>query len=158
MTSGKRVNSMSERIELFWSKAKKGGLDDCWEWKAYRNKDGYGLFVVDGIRMLSHRFAWVYYYGDIPQGMKVLHECDNPPCCNPWHLFLGTQLDNTKDMISKGRHPTIRKEILGVEDIILIKSLYSKGGCSLRELACKFDVSAITIWRVVKGSRKHFCT
>lgn len=97
--------------ERFWSKVnrKDGG---CWEWAAGRFSYGYGAFKrrVDGAwkQQKAHRLAYEWLVGPIPDGLIVCHACDNPPCCNPDHLFLGTQLDNQRDMIAKGRkgiHP-----------------------------------------------------
>jgi HNH endonuclease len=75
----------------------------CKEWDGPRNPNGYGTLSVNGTRWFAHRWAWVQRYGSIPAGMQVLHRCDNPPCCEPLHLFLGTQSDNIRDMYSKGR-------------------------------------------------------
>jgi hypothetical protein len=87
---------------------------DCWEWNASRDTDGYGVKVICGKRYRASRLAYAWsnwdgtgdWKGAIPQGMMVLHECDNPPCCNPDHLFLGTQTDNMRDMVNKGRRPS----------------------------------------------------
>jgi hypothetical protein len=95
---------VSERL---FSKVKKTP-HGCWEWQAGRNRPGgYGHFKIDGKKKLVHRLMWEEYNGIIPNGMRVLHKCDNPPCCNPKHLFLGTQTDNIHDMEDKGRarHP-----------------------------------------------------
>jgi hypothetical protein len=79
----------------------------CWEWQGRKaRKMGYGVMHKRGTRrdtMLAHRAFWEHYRGTIPAERCVLHKCDNPPCCNPDHLFLGTQRDNVHDMISKGR-------------------------------------------------------
>lgn len=75
----------------------------CWEWSGYRRKDGYGETSVDGFRLRTHRLAWIIFRGAIPANLWVLHHCDNPPCCNPDHLFLGDVLANVRDMIAKGR-------------------------------------------------------
>jgi len=87
----------------------------CWEWSGSRNADGYGYLRVgsqrDGTRsrVLAHRLAWMLAHGGaIPGGLFVLHRCDNPPCCNPAHLFLGTNADNVADMLAKGRHVSVR--------------------------------------------------
>jgi len=74
----------------------------CWEWSKCRHPEGYGEFWA-GRRFRTHRYSWQMHFGDIPDGMFVCHHCDNPPCVNPAHLFLGTHQDNMRDMIAKGR-------------------------------------------------------
>lgn len=81
-----------------------GGLFACWPWQGNRNEDGYGrLSPRRGVIIMAHRYAYERYIGPIPENLKLLHSCDNPPCCNPAHLFIGTQADNVADMIKKGR-------------------------------------------------------
>lgn len=76
----------------------------CWEWLGARANGGYGLFAVQNPRRITaHRYSWELHNGPIPAGMHVLHHCDNPPCVNPAHLFLGTASDNMRDMLAKGR-------------------------------------------------------
>lgn len=88
--------------ERFWSKVDKSG--DCWIWTKGRVGFGYGAFYPSGHKQVqAHRFAWELTYGAIPVNLQVLHNCDNPPCCNPAHLFLGTQKDNMQDCNIKGR-------------------------------------------------------
>lgn len=79
-------------------------LDECWEWNGNRSPYGYGRKRIKTVLYQTHRLAWAWVNGPIPAGLCVLHRCDNPPCCNPRHLFLGTQVDNNNDTISKGRH------------------------------------------------------
>lgn len=97
---------------LFWSHVKKLGADGCWEWIGARTAYGYGqAWVARPMRtsVMAHRAAWAMERGPIPPGLLVLHSCDNPPCVNPAHLFLGTQSDNMLDSVSKGRHRCSRR-------------------------------------------------
>lgn len=96
-------------MERFWAKVDRRGPDDCWEWTAGCNRKGYGKFSLDGATRQSHRISWELANGQIPEGLCVLHRCDNPPCCNPAHLFLGTHADNHADRSLKGRHANQRK-------------------------------------------------
>ena len=80
-----------------------GDPEECWEWTAGRSRAGYGRFKVERKQTPAHRHSYEHFVGPIPEGLCVLHKCDNPPCCNPAHLFLGTLLDNNKDRHAKGR-------------------------------------------------------
>jgi len=88
-------------MERFWSKVDKSG--DCWLWRA-AVASGYGTFRgPDGHMIGAHRMSYLLSHGEIPEGLQVLHTCDNKLCVRPDHLFLGTQQDNMDDMIQKGR-------------------------------------------------------
>lgn len=90
-------------IPRFWAQVQK--TETCWLWKGFpTGANKYGDFQVDGVRYRAHRYSYEMAKGPIPDGMKVLHRCDNPICVNPDHLFLGTQGDNMRDMTRKGRH------------------------------------------------------
>jgi len=84
---------------------------ECWEWKGAKNLQGYGkLKQVCGKIKAAHRLAWELANGEIPPGKLVLHRCDNPGCVRPSHLFVGTHVDNHRDMIDKGRSPHVGKD------------------------------------------------
>lgn len=92
----------------FWDFVDK--TDGCWVWRGSKtNGYRYGFFKKHGKVVQSHRYSWEMSFGAIPAGLKVLHRCDNPPCVNPSHLFLGTQKDNIHDMIRKGRQAAGKK-------------------------------------------------
>jgi len=95
----------------FWKKVDKKEKNSCWLWLGARLPSGYGrlfLFKKNGIPYSrgAHRIAYTLLVGDIPNGLLVCHKCDNPPCCNPDHLFLGTYKTNGQDMVLKKRNFT----------------------------------------------------
>ena len=96
----------------FWNKVTVGAADVCWPWTAARDKDGYGLFKLDGRLRRAHRIAWMMAHAaavtDLGghHGGCICHQCDNPCCCNPDCLFLGSMADNVMDMYLKSRGPT----------------------------------------------------
>ncbi len=90
-------------IHRFWLRIVKSE-QGCWGWIGESTDNGYGRFRVDGRKVLAHRFAYALLIGPIPNDLFVLHKCDNPPCCNPDHLFLGTKSDNSRDCMEKGRY------------------------------------------------------
>lgn len=132
-TDAQLLESMLER---FWSKANKRGPDECWEWTGQRSPRGYGILKTRGVRTaIASRVSWWIHRGAWPE-IFVCHKCDNPPCVNPNHLFLGTTRDNALDMMSKGRgryilppvvvgdeHPTIKLSDKQVMDIRATKLL-----------------------------------
>lgn len=88
---------------LFWTKVRKR-RNGCWEYIGCISATGYGRIRRKGFTWQSNRWVWTLINGPIPEGLFVLHKCDNPACVNPGHLFLGNQDDNLKDMKEKGRH------------------------------------------------------
>lgn len=89
--------------ERYWKKVKIGKEDECWEWTGYRDRDGYGQVWWDSHGQYAHRVAWQIANGPVPDGFLVCHTCDNPPCCNINHLFLGSHAENMADRDRKGR-------------------------------------------------------
>jgi len=145
--------------DRFWEKVYIRGNDDCWEWRAFIHPKGYGTIAINRKMFGAHRVAWELTYGEIPEGLFVLHHCDNRKCCNPKHLFLGTIKDNAQDMALKGRGrvPDNRGEKHGMnklteEQIKHIRELYSNGEYSQYKLGIMFNVSHQYISKVI--SRK----
>lgn len=143
--------------ERFWIKVAKGA--ECWTWTAKGNPEGYGVFWSSAQRQeLAHRAAWRFVKGPIPSGMLVLHECDNPACVRPDHLFLGTNLDNYHDCERKGRltvvsgarHPNTK---LTTAQILQLQSCYVRGVTSVASLARQFGVSKTRVSQILQGDR-----
>jgi hypothetical protein len=95
---GKTLKNREKLLKRFWPKVDIKGDDKCWNWKGFIGSNGYGLFWIKGSEMIyAHRVSYVIRKGIIPDGMLILHKCDNPSCVNPEHLYCGTQLDNMND-------------------------------------------------------------
>jgi hypothetical protein len=143
-------------IERFWSKVDR--VNDCWVWTAYRKPEGYGQFTVrKGDFRGAHVVSYALANGPIRPGSVVCHRCDNPPCVNPDHLFLGTQVENTLDMVSKGRARHTRgtdraNARLNDDAVRHIRSVARYRGL-IRDLAEEFGVSTTTI-RAVREQRR----
>lgn len=130
--------------------------DKCWEWKGNFDKDGYGKLTLSskcGKYHRAHIASWYVNFGEIPDGISVCHTCDNPPCVNPEHLFLGTPKDNTQDMIKKGRaNSRIWNQLgsknpiskLNEEQVKEIKKLILNG-FNDREIGLKYNIHRRTI-------------
>lgn len=127
----------------------------CILWTSTKSHSGYGLISLNdgtGNRLLTHRLAWEIANGPIPEGICVLHECDNRLCVNADHLFLGTRGDNNRDKYSKGREARgekCRQSHLVEADILAIRSAWARGGKSQRELGAEFGAGQQTIHKIV---------
>lgn len=148
------------RTERFWEKVRKTG--SCWTWTGQRHDHGYGrleTYVPKRIVYLAHRLSWEIHFGPIPEGLQVLHKCDNPPCVNPDHLFLGTHLDNMNDMRRKGRNvrgERLPHSKLTTAAVLDIRARYAKGNVTQQALADHFGVSNSQINGVIhRNAWKH---
>jgi hypothetical protein len=144
------VNFEDKDRERFWKNTDVRSSDECWIWKRSVFRFGHGRFTMDSKNMQAHRAAWMLIKGEIPDGLCVLHRCDNPPCVNPRHLFLGTQLDNLKDRDDKLR--TARgqrggRAKLTEQDVFLIRS--AAGIVPQSALATQFGVCQASISLIV---------
>lgn len=145
------------------AKIKQG--NDCWEWTASLRATGYGQITINRKSVLAHRAMWMRFVGPIPEGMGVLHKCDNPKCVKIEHLFLGTHQENMDDMARKGRrsHSSLRGSknphaIINEDQVRLIKmglkSCLKRG--DMRKLALKLRIKYHLIKNIKHGnSWKH---
>lgn len=117
--------------ERFWAHVSIGGPDECWEWNGGAGK-GYGSFTIclpkPRTTIRPYRFSWEMHNGPIPKGLFVCHACDNPPCVNPAHLWLGTNADNMNDKIRKGRQSrAIVVAKISRDDAERVRVMYASG-------------------------------
>lgn len=112
LPEGPSAFGMPISVDWFWAQVGRSvGIGACWQWKNCCASTGYGVFNRRGTLYAAHRVAWILTHGPIPKdgpgyhGWCVCHTCDNPPCCNPAHLFLGGQNDNLQDAARKGHMP-----------------------------------------------------
>lgn len=136
------------------------GMSPCVEWQAGKQGDGYGCFGMHRRSYLAHRAAWELFIGPLPDGNHVLHRCDNPPCVNVEHLFLGTHDDNMKDMAAKGRSGNHKgtsngRARLKEADVPAVRTMLA-GGMSQSEVARVYGVSQTAISGIiVKRTWRH---
>lgn len=128
--------------------------DACWIWTGARRNGGYGNIRVNGKRLPASRLSWILHNGEIPDGYQVCHKCDNPPCCNPLHLFLGTPRDNVHDMISKGRQATgkaVASHSRLTEDQVREIRRHIASGKGLRHIGRMYGISCSSVIKIRDG-------
>jgi hypothetical protein len=154
------VKINQEWVTRFNSKWQEDKATGCWVWTASRTSKGYGQIKIPKTRrqIPAHRLSYLIHRGPIPLKKCVLHKCDNPPCVNPDHLFVGTKMDNALDMVSKmrhcygerqGGHKLTEAEVLDIHRLI-------KMGMKQKEIARMFSIGEMQISRIKSGARwKH---
>ena len=132
--------------QRFWEKVDIRAWNDCWPWTAGSNDRGYGQLWLEGGMVAAHRLAYKLSYDDYNYKLDVLHTCDTPRCCNPGHLFQGTDVDNMQDAINKGRFsrhlPAWLRENIS----------WYKGALTARATAELFGINETTVSRVWRDS------
>lgn len=153
---------LDRHLARYRSKIIQGGADDCWGWTGAPDPKGYGRFKVREKSHLAHRWGYANTVGPICGGLSVCHRCDNPPCQNPRHWFLGTNHDNVLDRHAKGRtvmprfrgeaSPAAKLSDAQAADVI---SRYREGGVSQRVLALEYGINQATVSLIVNGRRRR---
>lgn len=145
-------------VERFWGNVARSTPDACWLWQgAMDGAYGYGAFFCHGKNHRAHRFAYELLVGPIPEGLFVCHSCDNPPCVNPAHLWVGTNYDNFSDMRAKGRAavPVANKDEachqakLTAADVREIRRRRAEAGVPYSALAAAYGVTKTNAWYIV---------
>jgi len=120
---------------------------DCWLWTGAKGKGPYGMFSLGREKIKAHRASWIIHFGEIPEGMYVLHKCDVSLCVNPEHLFLGTHKNNMEDMVRKGRGCMK----LTWDGVNRVRRLHATGKILIKTLAKIFSLNQTTVGRIVNN-------
>ena len=154
LSTEERIHKYTKKIERkeFQNGLKFHRVKDlqCWEWqRSISITNGYPYMNVGNKVYLVYRVAYEKLVGKIPKGLQILHKCDNKPCCNPNHLFLGTQKDNMVDMVNKCRKPP--RCLFNREEILQIIKLHYVHNFTQKQIAEDCNVSMSTISRIIRG-------
>lgn len=138
-------------MKAFFDKVDK--TDGCWEWTAYKNKKGYGQFFFNNAIIGAHRVSLILAGQTIPSGCHVLHQCNNPSCVNPEHLYIGTNDDNVADKMRENRQwrpigEKHHKTKLINQDILRIRDMHRCGARQV-DIASWFNVTKTVIWHII---------
>lgn len=139
--------------DRFWMKVDKKSKDECWPWIAATRKkgEGYGAFWYKGRHHPSSRIAYFLSTGVFETDLHICHSCDNPSCCNPSHLFAGTNLDNNNDKVSKKRHAFgERNGISKINDSAVVEIREARKSKTLKEVGEIFGLKLSTISRICR--------
>lgn len=144
--------------ESFWLRVDKHAPNGCWEWQSTMNDRGYGVLRFQGLKGMAHRVAFELTNGPIPDGLCLLHRCDNPRCVNPAHLFLGTKGDNARDMVQKQRSligERNHKAKITREQATEISRLYATGKYPQQRIAAQFGIGQGQVSKIVRRTEWH---
>lgn len=133
--------------ERLWGACMPEPNSGCWLWLQSVNHRGYGQLDFRGKKTKAHRASWTVHKGEIPDGMMVLHKCDNRSCINPDHLFTGTAQDNSNDMVLKGRAPNRKLSPLLIKEVRIRK----RAGETYKSMAEEYGVAPQTLGQAVNG-------
>jgi hypothetical protein len=148
----RRPDAVEREIQAIYARAAETpDPSHCWEWPGSLNARGYGARKESG-EHLAHRITWVIANGPIPEGLFVCHICDNPPCVNPAHLFLGSHRDNMRDMARKGRAIGGTPYKLTASDVREMRDLRAHGW-SFRQIGAAYGVSGHYVGAICAGRR-----
>ena len=142
---GKRGPKPKPLEDRFWSKVDVRGPNECWEWTGAKTRGGYGGIWSEGKIQYTHRLSYELHNGPIPDGLHVLHDCDNPRCVNPTHLHLGTNADNVEEKLDRGRSGFK----LTKDQVCQLRSQYDIGNVSQRRLAEMFGITQTLVYLIV---------
>ena len=142
-------------LNEFWKKIDVKNAEDCWNWLGAINKDGYGRPRFKGQLIYSHRLSLQYSEPNLDlTGKVVMHICDNPKCCNPKHLLVGTHADNQSDKFKKNRQAKGEKNgmsLLTKEKVLEAREKYKKGDITYKKLAEEYKVCKDTMQKAIRG-------
>jgi hypothetical protein len=154
----------------FWKLVVAGHPSQCWNWRGNKSPKGYGVFTPNpkrktatepkGINMFAHRFCWEYFSKTkVPSSLECCHRCDNRACCNPFHLFIGTHLENMQDMAAKKRCNSAKGENQGASKLTQdqVETIrQSHPFVTAKQLAIKYGVTRTAIYLILKRKNwKH---
>lgn len=152
--------------DRFWAKVRRGAPDACWPWLASchggRGGGRYGQFKItvapNQLRTVSaHVYAYELTYGPVPDGLEILHACDEPLCCNPRHLSADTHAENVRQAVERGRHhvPRPGRQKVSDGDVETIVAMRASG-LTLVQIAAHFDVTKSLVSQIANGRRRQF--
>lgn len=144
--------------ERFWSKVQKQEGDGCWIWIGSKDGSGYGQLHLDRKRVLAHRIGWQLENGPIPEGMDILHNCDNPPCVRSSHLRTGSHLENLQEASRKGRFPNNGIRKLSDDQVREIRRRAADKSVSRADLARDYGVTPPWISAIVSRRKRSDVT